>query len=87
MLHTGLGAEVRRWFQQLRRLQSLMHATKAGAPATAERSSTESICGEPSCAPEAFTEASLTGGAAGMCNLWGVRPHFRISSLMRPRPR
>jgi len=29
--HDGLGAEVRRWFQQLRRLQSLMHSVKAGS--------------------------------------------------------
>ncbi|CAE7670713.1 unnamed protein product, partial [Symbiodinium sp. CCMP2456] len=31
--HDGLGAEVRRWFQQLRRLQSLWHAAKAANPA------------------------------------------------------
>ncbi|CAE7399060.1 Pol [Symbiodinium necroappetens] len=31
--HDGLGAEVRRWFQQLRRLQSLVHATRALNPA------------------------------------------------------
>ncbi|CAE6971394.1 Pol [Symbiodinium sp. CCMP2592] len=30
--HDGLGAEVRRWFQQLRRLQSLVHATRAANP-------------------------------------------------------
>ncbi|CAE7028137.1 unnamed protein product [Symbiodinium sp. CCMP2592] len=30
--HDGLGAEVRRWFQQLRRLQSLHHAVNAGNP-------------------------------------------------------
>ena len=29
--HDGLGSEVRRWFQQLRRLQSLWHAAKAAS--------------------------------------------------------
>ena len=33
--HDGLGAEVRRWFQQLRRLQSLAHATRAHNPSPA----------------------------------------------------
>ena len=30
LVHDGLSTEVRRWFQQLRRLQSLVHAVKAG---------------------------------------------------------
>ncbi|CAE7873848.1 ML5 [Symbiodinium sp. KB8] len=31
MLHDGLGAEVQRWFKQLRRLQSLVHALRAAS--------------------------------------------------------
>ena len=32
MKHDGLGAEVQRWFRQLRRLQSLLHALQAASP-------------------------------------------------------
>ncbi|CAE7673569.1 unnamed protein product [Symbiodinium sp. CCMP2592] len=38
MCHDGLGAEVRRWFQQLRRLQSLLHAVRAASVAPSAQS-------------------------------------------------
>ncbi|CAE7194447.1 DHX57, partial [Symbiodinium microadriaticum] len=64
--HDGLCAEVTRWFQQLRRLQSLVHALRAGstAPSALEYRSSlwSSIC-------------AARGFRGGFLQWWPTRPH------------
>ena len=72
--HDGLGAEVRRWFQQLRRLQSLMHATRASSPTPSavdyRLGLWRSIC-------------SARGFRGGFVAWWPTRPNRLIGSPLQ----
>ncbi|CAE7325636.1 unnamed protein product [Symbiodinium sp. CCMP2456] len=69
--HDGLCTEVKRWFQQLRRLQSLKHAVAAASPAPAavdyRLALWRSICG-------------AKGFAGGFRGWWQIRPARLVGS-------